>query len=176
MARALECMDYIWAVNLCPTKVCHLLYSLLFYAGTQKQAEKSEGQLCKPSSLAAVIDLGCLWRKAEIISNYTPCWGKPLLCWVLLLQMCSDYLVSWLSSHMAKRDPGLQPKNDTSPRMHGLQLRGKSLPQQGVSFNISPSLLCKHPEAGWETRRKSVQTEFLCLQCLISDACDVRRR
>ena len=117
VTQAFKCMGYIWEANLCPSKVCDLIYSLLIYASTQRQAQKPKGQVCKPSSLAAVLDLGCLRRKAEIILNHTPCWGKPLLCWVLRFQVCSDYLVSWLISHMAKRDPGLQPKNDTSLQM-----------------------------------------------------------
>ena len=154
-------MGHIWKANLCPSKVCDLIYSLLIYASTQRQAQKPKGQVCKPSSLAAVLDLGCLRRKAEVILNHTPCWGKPLLCWVLRLQMCSDYLVPWLIGHMGERDPGLQPKSDTSLQMHGIHLKGKSLPQQGVWFNIFPSYLCKHPEAGSETQRTSLQTEFL---------------
>ena len=72
--------------------------------------------------LQCFISDACDVNKAEIILNHTPCWGKPLLCCVLRFQVCSDYLLSWLIRHMARRDPGVRPKSDTSLEMHGLHL------------------------------------------------------
>ena len=154
-------MGYIWRTTLAPTGCMSENSLLVKYIYAPRRKFRNLDDKIANDTLAAPLDSGCLWPKEGMILNHTPCWGKHLLCWVLRLQVCSYYLVSWLISRMAERDPGLQPKSDTSLHMHGLHLKGKSLPQQGVWFNIFPSYLCKHPEAGSETRRTSLQTEFL---------------
>ena len=62
--------------TICPNRTCDLILSLLDYASTQRQVQKSGSRVLKLSSVSALHDSGCLWRKAEIILNRPSCWGK----------------------------------------------------------------------------------------------------
>ena len=63
-----------------PNRTCDLILSLLDYASTQRQVQKSDSRVLKLSSVSALHDSGCLWRKAEIILNHFFLLGQALTC------------------------------------------------------------------------------------------------
>ena len=71
-----HCSFEIEESTICPNRTCDLILSLLDYASTQRQVQKSDSRVLKLSSVSALHDSGCLWRKADIILNRPSCWGK----------------------------------------------------------------------------------------------------